>query len=87
MMIASIRKNIPAGKFRVIGCDLFDHSDYIKKDCDTKEEALKIADAHNRQRSGSMDDVYYVYDDKGNYLHGEEAIKNSKGETAVGVTP
>jgi hypothetical protein len=40
-MIASIRKNIPAGKFRVIGCDLFDHSDYIKKDCDTKEEALQ----------------------------------------------
>ena len=86
-MVASIRQNIPQGKFRVIGVDLFDHEDYVKKDCDTKEEAFHIADDHNRQRKGSMDDVYYVYDDQGEYLRGEEAIKNEKGETAVGVSP
>jgi len=85
-MVASIRKNIPVGKFRVIGCDLFDHSDYVVKDCDDKDEAFNLADDHNRQRTGSMSDVYYVYDDKGDYLRGEEAIKNAQGKTAVGVS-
>lgn len=81
-MVAPIRKNIPTGKFRVIGCDLFSHSDYVVKDCDSKGEAFNLADDNNRQRTGSMDDVYYVYDDQGNYLRGEEAVKN-----AVGVSP
>ena len=71
-MVASIRKNIPEGKFRVIGCDLFDHSDFVVKDCDAQGEAFKIADDHNRKRNGSMDDVYYVYDDNGTYLRSEE---------------
>ncbi len=86
-MVTPIRQNIPVGKFRVIGCDLFDHTDYLVKDCDTKDEAFNLADDHNRQRTGSMSDVYYVYDDKGSYLRGEEAIKNTKGETTVGVSP
>lgn len=86
LMTTSLLRDIPKGKFRVISCDLFDHSDYIKKDCDTQEEAFQIADNHNRQRKGSMDDVYYVYDDQGKYLRGEEAIKNEKGRTAVGVS-
>ena len=86
-MVASIRNNIPNGKFRVIGCDLFDHSDYVVKDCDALSEAFEIADERNRKRKGSMDDVYYVYDDKGTHLRGEEAIKNAQGKTAVGVSP
>jgi hypothetical protein len=86
-MVAPIRQNIPVGKFRVIGCDLFDRSDYIVKDCDTQDEAFKLADDNNRKRTGSMDDVYYVYNDKGYYLRGEEAIENARGETAVGVSP
>lgn len=86
-MVASIRKNIPVGKYRVIGCDLFDNSDYIIRDCDTKEEAFRIADDHNRQRKVPMDDVYYVYDDKGNYLRGEEDVENAKDQVAVGVSP
>lgn len=86
-MVADIIKNIPAGKFRVIGIDLFDKTDYIIKDCDKQDEAFKLADEHNSMRTGSMDDVYYVYNDKGDYLRGEEAIKNAKGETAVGVSP
>jgi hypothetical protein len=86
-MLASIRKNIPSGKFRVAGCDLFDHSDYVVKDCETHEEAFQIADDHNRQRSGSMNDVYYVYNDQGDYLRGEEAIKDDEWKVAVGVSP
>lgn len=86
-MVAEIRKNIPEGKFRVAGIDLFDRTDYVVEDCDTQEEAFQLADAHNRKRTGSMEDVYYVYDDKGTYLRGEEAIKNDKGEVAVGVSP
>lgn len=86
-MVAPTRQNIPVGMFRVIGYDLFDRSDYVVKDCDTKDEAFELADDHNRKRTGSMDDVYYVYNDKGDYLRGEEAIKNACGETAVGVNP
>ena len=86
-MTASIRKNIPNGKFRVVACDLFDHSDYVVKDCDTREEAFGLADERNRKRKGPMNDVYYVYDDQGNFLRGEEAIKDAKGETAVDVSP
>jgi hypothetical protein len=26
------------------------------------------------KRSGSMDDVYYVYDDRGTYIRGNEAV-------------
>lgn len=86
-MTASVRQNVPRGKFRVVGVDLFAHEDYIKKDCDTQEEAFQIADDHNRQRNGSMDDVYYVYDDQGEYLRGEEAVKNTRGKTSVSVSP
>ena len=76
-----IIKNIPTGKIRVIGVDLFSYEDYLVKDCDTQEEAFKLADEKNKKRTGSMDNVLYVYDDQGNYLRGEEAV----GE--LGVSP
>ena len=76
-----IRKNIPTGKTRVIGVDLFSHEDYVVKDCDTQEEAFKLADEKNKKRTGSMDDVLHVYDDQGNYLRGAEAV----GE--LGISP
>ncbi len=79
--MALIRSNIPSGKYRVIGVDLFDHEDYVVKDCDTPEEAYPMADARNRRRKGSMDDVYYVYDDTGTYLRGPEHIGT------IGVSP
>lgn len=69
-----IRKNIPTGKTRVIGIDLFSREDYVVKDCDTQEEAFNLADEANKKRNGSMDDVLYVYDDQGNHLRGEEAV-------------
>ncbi|MDO8571904.1 MAG: hypothetical protein Q7R79_04460 [bacterium] len=71
---SGLHQNIPAGKTRVIFVDLFSHEDGIIKDCDTREEAFALADTHNKGRSGSMDDVYYVYDDQGNYIRGNEDV-------------
>lgn len=61
-------------KFRVIGADLFSHEDYLVADYDSQEEAFAIADEHNTKRKGSLDDVYYVYDDRGRYIRGNEAV-------------
>ena len=54
--------------------DLFSHEDYLKGDYVSEAEAYKVADDHNTKRSGSMDDVYYVDDDQGAYLRGNEAV-------------
>ncbi len=51
------------GKFRVVGVDTFDHSDWIKGDYDTKEEAIRIA-----EKDGEKMLKTYVYDDKGNCI-------------------
>jgi hypothetical protein len=64
----------PAGKFRVIGVDLFSHEDYLVDDYNSRDEAFKVADERNMKRTGSMDDVYYVYDDRGTYIRGNEAV-------------
>lgn len=64
----------PSGKTRVVGVDLFDHGDYLVGDYDSRDEAFEVADSHNRRRKGSMDDVYYVYDDAGRYIRGNEAV-------------
>jgi len=63
-----------ARKFRVVGVDLFSHEDYLVQECAEREEAFRIADAHNSERTGSMEDVYYVYDDHGTYIRGNEAV-------------
>jgi len=64
----------PKGKIRAVGVDLFDHSDYLVGDYDSRDEAFRVADEHNAQRSGMMDDVYYVYNDEGCYIRGNEAV-------------
>lgn len=64
----------PIGKTRVVGVDLFDHTDYLVDDYDSQDEAFEVADGHNTKRSGSMDDVYYVYDDQGHYIRGNETV-------------
>ena len=64
----------PKGKTRVVEVNLFDRKDYPVGDFDTREEAFKVADEHNKKRSGSMSDVYYVYDDEGRYIRGNEAV-------------
>lgn len=66
--------NILAGKTRVIFFDPFSHEYGVVKDCDTRDEAFKFADERNKQRSGSMDTVYHVYNDKGKYIRGAEAV-------------
>lgn len=73
--VASTEQRSPAGKTRVIGLDLFDLADYLVGDYDTQEEAFRIADERNKKRSGSMDDVYYVYNDQGQYIRGNEAVE------------
>ncbi len=64
----------PTGKTRVVGVDLFDHGDYLVGDYDSRDKAFEVADNNNTKRSGSMDDVYYVYDDRGRYIRGNEAV-------------
>ncbi|HEY4755754.1 MAG TPA: hypothetical protein VIH28_06855 [Ignavibacteriaceae bacterium] len=54
----------PKGKFRVVGVDTFDGSDWIEGDFKTKEEAFKEANT----KGGSMLKTH-VYDDSGNHLH------------------
>lgn len=76
-----LRSGIAEGKFRVIYVDLFSHEDGIVKDAVTQEEAFALADEHNKGRTGSMDDVYYVYDDQGKYVRGPEAVGS------LGVSP
>jgi hypothetical protein len=63
-------QNIPPGKTRIIGVDLFAFEEYLVKDCDTPAEAFAIADRKNKGRTGPIDDVYYVYNDNGEYIRG-----------------
>jgi hypothetical protein len=64
----------PQGKTRVVNVDLFAREDYLVGDYDDRQEAFDKADEHNKARSGSMSDVYYVYNDAGSYIRGEEAV-------------
>jgi hypothetical protein len=73
-VVVDTDQRAPAGKFRVIVVDLFSHEDYLVDDYDSRDEAFTFADEHNMKRSGSMDDVYYVYDDRGTYIRGNEAV-------------
>jgi hypothetical protein len=82
---AAIRNGIPKGKTRVVGIDLFASEDCLVGDFDDREEAFTVADEHNKTRRGSMDDVYYVYDDTGELVRNEEAVKESTGD--LGVSP
>ena len=64
----------PKGKTRVVGVDLLDHYDYLIGDYESADEAFRVADEHNKKRSGSMDDVYYVYNEIGRYIRGNEEV-------------
>ncbi len=65
----------PAGMSRVVGVNLHTREDYVVKDCNSPIEACEITDAHNRARVGNMADVYYAYNDRGDYIRGNEAIQ------------
>lgn len=53
----------PPGKYRVIGVDTFDGTDWIEGDFDTEAEALKCA----KKTGGEMLKAH-VYDDKGTHI-------------------
>ena len=53
----------PKGKYRVIGVDTFDRSDWVYGDYKTKEEAINLATTKGEQMLKT-----HVYDDKGNHL-------------------
>lgn len=53
----------PEGKFRVVGVDTFDRTDWIEGDFDTREEALSRASA----LGGTMLKTH-VYDDQGRHI-------------------
>lgn len=54
----------PKGKFRVIGVDTFDSSDWVSGDFDTQQEAVE----HANEKGGVMLKTH-VYDDNGNHIH------------------
>ena len=54
----------PKGKFRVIGVDTFDGTDWVIDDVNTVEMAIKVADG----KGGTMLKTH-VYDDKGKHIH------------------
>lgn len=60
--------------FRIIGVDLFSHEDYLVDDFESQQSAFDAADRRNKARSGSMSDVYYVYDDNGRIIRDQSAV-------------
>jgi hypothetical protein len=53
----------PPGKWRVIGVDTFDRTDWVEGDFDTRDEAVK----HAKSRGGQMLKMH-VYDDQGKHV-------------------
>lgn len=62
--MAGVELQAPKGKFRVVGVDTFDGTDWVEGDFKTKQEAFDVAN----QKGGEMLKTH-VYDDKGNHLH------------------
>ncbi len=61
----------PEGKFRVVGYDRYDYTDYIVGDFATSQEAGKAARARAAVPNAiptSISDLFLVYDDKGTCL-------------------
>lgn len=67
------------GKFRVVGIDKFEGSDWSYDEYDSAEKAVREARRLTNKAKGSASSydcatVYYAYDDKGNYLGGDSWI-------------
>ena len=76
-MTGETRLRAPQGKYRVIGVDLFSHEDYLIDDYDSEEQARSVTDEHNMLRTGSMDTVYYAYNDLGYRIRSHTAVGGS----------
>jgi hypothetical protein len=56
----------PAGKYRVVGVDTFDGTDWVEGDFDSKEAAT----AHADERTDGKEMLkMHVYDDKGRHVY------------------
>jgi hypothetical protein len=63
-MATQLELKAPPGKFRVIGVDTFDGTDWIYGDYKTRDEAIKLAN----EIGGTMLKTH-VYDDQGKHIH------------------
>jgi hypothetical protein len=61
--MTSLTLRAPPGKYRVVGVDTFDRTDWVDGDFDTKDAALGRA----RQLGGTMLRTH-VYDDAGRHV-------------------
>ena len=57
-------REAPTGKFKVVGVDTFDGTDWEDGTFDTRDEAIEHAD----KRGGTMLRMY-VYDENGDWIH------------------
>lgn len=55
----------PPGKYRVVGVDTFDHTDWVSGDFRTKEEAIKHAEKQVKDEEMLK---MHCYDDKGKHF-------------------
>lgn len=58
-------RKAPAGKFRLVGVDTFDGTDWVHADYYTLEEAIAVADAETK---GKQMLKFHVYNDKGEHV-------------------
>jgi len=61
----SFSRKAPQGKYRIIGVDTFDGTDWLEKDCDTLVEAQEYI---TTKVKGQQMLKMYIYDDKGKYV-------------------
>lgn len=60
------------GKYRVLGYDQYDYSDYFIEEFDTLEQALKLLKKRTLKANGtptSFSDVYFIYNEKEEALY------------------
>jgi hypothetical protein len=62
--MTTLELKAPTGKFRVIGVDTFDGTDWVYGDFNTKEEAIELAN-----KKGRIMLKTHVYDDQGKHIH------------------
>ena len=84
--VADLRRS-PKGKFRVLGIDRYDHSDWLEKECDTEEEAVTLAEEKTNAAKKSATDasiatVFYAYSPKGEYIGGDTWKEGERGGSA-----
>lgn len=61
----SFSRSAPSGKFRVIGVDTFDGTDWVSGDFDTIEEARAHVAKHTK---GEQMLMMHIYNDRGSHV-------------------